>query len=53
MNIAVHLIVHPVLSVKRDARGTLRAVASGGDARLESWQMMEIDRPRDAHRRSS
>jgi len=37
-----------VLSVKRDARGTLRAVASGGDARLESWQMMEIDRPRDA-----
>ena len=48
MNIAVHLIVHPVLSVKRDARGTLRAVASGSDAKLESWQMMEIDRPRDA-----
>jgi len=48
MNIAVHLIVHPVLAVRRDARGTLKTV--GVDRRaahLESWQMFEIDRPGD------
>ena len=49
MNIAVHLIVHPVLAVRRDARGTLKMVGvDRRDAHLESWQMMEIDRPRDA-----
>jgi glutamate dehydrogenase len=49
MNIAVHLIVHPVLAVKRDGGGNLRAVsADPRGARLESWQMFEIDRPRDA-----
>jgi len=48
MNIAVHLIVHPMLAVKRDGSGNLRAVsADPHDARLESWQMFEIDRPRD------
>jgi glutamate dehydrogenase len=53
MNIGVHLIVHPVLGVRRDARGVITAVS--GDRRgvqAESWQMMEIDRPRDeAHAR--
>ncbi|HEY6123252.1 MAG TPA: NAD-glutamate dehydrogenase, partial [Steroidobacteraceae bacterium] len=49
MNIAVHLIVHPVLAVRRDSRGTIRMVGvDRRDAQLESWQMMEIDRPRDA-----
>ena len=48
MNIAVHLIVHPVLAVRRDSRGALRAVDGDRDTQLESWQMMEIDRPRDA-----
>ena len=48
MNIAVHLIVHPVLGVRRDARGNLKSVGTDRrDATLESWQMMEIDRPRD------
>jgi glutamate dehydrogenase len=47
MNIGVHLIVHPVLEVTRDARGILKGVGSGARARAESWQMMEIDRPRD------
>ncbi|HUQ11199.1 MAG TPA: NAD-glutamate dehydrogenase [Steroidobacteraceae bacterium] len=48
MNIAVHLIVHPVLAVKRDARGALKAVEPEGEStQAESWQMMEIDRPRD------
>jgi glutamate dehydrogenase len=48
MNIAVHLIVHPVLGVRRDARGGIRDVGTeprGG--RPESWQLIEIDRPRD------
>jgi glutamate dehydrogenase len=53
MNIAVHLIVHPVLAVRRDARGDLNEI--GDDrrgSRIESWQMIEIDRPRDdAHAR--
>ncbi len=48
MNIALHLIVHPVLSVKRDAAGGLRDVGiDPRGARAESWQLMEIDRPRD------
>ncbi len=48
MNIAVHLIVHPVLGVRRDARGILKAISSEDSSRIESWQMIEIDRPRDA-----
>ena len=34
MNIAVHLIVHPVLAVRRDARGALKSV--GSDGRMHS-----------------
>ncbi len=49
MNIGVHLIVHPVLGVRRDARGGLKSVATDLDgAQAESWQMMEIDKPRNA-----
>jgi glutamate dehydrogenase len=48
MNIAVHLLVHPVLAVRRDSRGALKAVGIDGNSQLESWQMMEIDRPRDS-----
>jgi len=48
MNIAVHLIVHPVLAVRRDSRGALKTVGIDGNSQLESWQMMEIDRPRDS-----
>jgi glutamate dehydrogenase len=48
LNIAVHLIVHPVLNVRRDSRGRLKAIADNEpDTRAESWQLMEIDRPRD------
>jgi glutamate dehydrogenase len=48
MNIAVHLIVHPLMAVRRDARGALLAISGDPrDSRLESWQMLEIDRPRD------
>ncbi len=53
MNIGVHLIVHPVLAVKRNASGQLTDVAGDvaavdGGMRAESWQLVEIDRPRDA-----
>ena len=49
MNIGVHLIVHPVLGVRRDARGGLKSVSTEpGETRPESWQMIEIDQPRDA-----
>jgi len=48
MNIAMHLIVHPVLTAQRDARGTLRSVSvDQRGAHPESWQLIEIDRPRD------
>ena len=44
--LAVHLIVHPVLRVRRDRRGTLIDVGANGAhaARPESWQLYEIDR---------
>jgi glutamate dehydrogenase len=52
--IGVHLIVHPVLRVSRDGRGALTAVdLPGGPAaagRLESWQLLEIDRQLDSRR---
>jgi glutamate dehydrogenase len=49
MNISVHLIVHPVLAVRRDARGTLKGIGTDRrNGRPESWQMIEIDQPRDA-----
>jgi len=44
--IAVHLLVHPVLEVRRDGRG--RFVELGGEGRAESWQLYEIDRQTDA-----
>ncbi|MDE2338100.1 MAG: NAD-glutamate dehydrogenase, partial [Gammaproteobacteria bacterium] len=49
-SLAVHVIVHPVLEVRRDGRG--RISGFGGDgaraARTESWEMYEIDRRTDA-----
>ncbi|HIJ61238.1 MAG TPA: NAD-glutamate dehydrogenase [Rhodospirillaceae bacterium] len=41
-DIAVHLLVHPVLAVARDANGKLLDV--GGDGPLESFMHIEIDR---------
>ena len=48
--IGVHLIVHPVFAVERNARGRLRGIraASEGGTRWESWQLIEIDRQLDA-----
>jgi glutamate dehydrogenase len=50
--VAVHLIVHPVLSVERDRRGRLRGVRVERERgeHAESWQLYEIDRQIDASR---
>jgi glutamate dehydrogenase len=48
-DLAVHMIVHPVLSVRRDRRGRLLDFGANGTvpARAESWQLYEIDRVTD------
>jgi glutamate dehydrogenase len=47
--LAVHVIVHPVLEIRRDSRGILRGIGAPGarPARIESWEMFEIDRRTD------
>src|SRR6202050_4959418 len=47
--LAVHLIVHPVLQVRRDRRGWLVYRAANGShaTHAESWQLYEIDRVTD------
>ena len=50
MNIAVHLIVHPVLNVRRDARGRLQSV--GVDERARARRILAAHRDRPAARRS-
>jgi len=47
--LAVHLIVHPVLQARRDRRGHLTDIGANGAqaAHPESWQLYEIDRISD------
>ena len=47
--LAMHLIVHPVLEVRRDGRGRLVGLgANGGEPhQAESWELYEIDRQTD------
>ncbi|HQW10249.1 MAG TPA: NAD-glutamate dehydrogenase, partial [Steroidobacteraceae bacterium] len=47
--VAMHLIIHPVITLRRDARGRTLGVVPDGDprARLESWQLYEVDRQND------
>jgi glutamate dehydrogenase len=47
--LAVHLLVHPVLEPQRDARGRLTGLTTSASpgAHAESWQMYEIDRQND------
>ncbi|HEY2037368.1 MAG TPA: hypothetical protein VGG96_10165, partial [Steroidobacteraceae bacterium] len=47
--LAMHLIVHPVLEVRRDGRGRLIGLGSNGGEplRTESWELYEIDRQTD------
>ncbi len=46
---AMHFIVHPVIAMRRDARGRYLGVAGSEDpgASVESWQLYEIDRQSD------
>ncbi|MBS0579770.1 MAG: NAD-glutamate dehydrogenase [Proteobacteria bacterium] len=48
-DLAVHLIVHPVLQVRRDRGGRLLDIGANGAraAHAESWQLYEIDRVND------
>jgi glutamate dehydrogenase len=50
--LTIHLLVHPVFSVTRDAAGTIAAfgAATPGEKR-ESWMHIEIDRLVDAEQR--
>src|SRR5215469_4420717 len=45
-DVAVHMIVHPVLAARRDGRGRLLGIGSNGaqETYTESWQLFEIDR---------
>jgi len=47
--LAIHLIVHPVLQVRRDRRGQLIDIGSNGAQAVhaESWQLYEVDRITD------
>ena len=47
--LAVHLIVHPVLQIRRDRRGALLDIGANGAQAThpESWQLYEIDRVTD------
>ena len=44
--VAVRMLVHPVLHVRRDGRGRLQSTHDGAQERsqAESWQLYEIDR---------
>ncbi|HKU14447.1 MAG TPA: NAD-glutamate dehydrogenase, partial [Steroidobacteraceae bacterium] len=46
--LTIHMMVHPVLAVRRDRRGHLLELAAGdrtnGPFRRESWQHIQIDR---------
>lgn len=52
--LTIHMMVHPVLAVKRDRGGRLIELAEGNGAQKgytrESWQHIEIDRIGDAAR---
>src|SRR5579862_513600 len=47
--LAMHLIVHPVLEVRRDGRGRLAGLGANGDQphQAESWELYEVDRQTD------
>src|SRR6185312_13600672 len=47
--LAMHLIVHPVLEVRRDGRGRIAGLGANGSEpeKAESWELYEIDRQTD------
>jgi glutamate dehydrogenase len=49
--LTLHLLIHPVLRVARDAKGELQSIAAPGESpegRLESFMHVEVDRQTDA-----
>jgi glutamate dehydrogenase len=55
LGLLIHITIHPVMPIKRDAAGALKAVlqsaaADGGDARFESYMHFEVDRQSDPER---
>ncbi len=51
---SLHLIIHPIYAVRRDAEGLLQSIAprsDAADAPRESWMYIEIDRLVDAAQR--
>ncbi len=53
--LTLHLIVHPIFGVTRDAAGQLQSLQLPGDAptaRGESWMLVEVDRIVDAAQRA-
>jgi glutamate dehydrogenase len=55
LGLLIHLTIHPVIPVRRDAEGTLEAVLEaanrdGGAATFESFMHVEVDRQSDAER---
>jgi glutamate dehydrogenase len=55
--LTLHLIVHPIFAVERDAQGKLKSIAAAnGNSRgmpRESWMHIEIDRVVDAEQRDA
>jgi glutamate dehydrogenase len=52
--LTLHLIVHPLFAVERDAAGTLTAIAPPkAGQRGESWMHIEVDRLVEADRRAA
>lgn len=54
--LALHLIVHPIFAVKRDAQGVLQSVAprdAAPELPRESWMYIEVDRVVDVAQRAA
>ncbi|MDB5749725.1 MAG: putative NAD-glutamate dehydrogenase [Ramlibacter sp.] len=54
--LALHLLVHPVFAVQRDAQGRLQAIgprSEAPEAPRESWMTIEVDRMVDAGQRAA
>jgi glutamate dehydrogenase len=54
--LTIHLVVHPVFAVQRDAKGALVSLATPAaepEAPRESWMHIEVDRLVDADQRAS
>ncbi|HET6828511.1 MAG TPA: NAD-glutamate dehydrogenase, partial [Ramlibacter sp.] len=53
----LHLVVHPIFAVERDAQGALKTIQPRADASQklarESWMYVEVDRLVDAQQRSA